>query len=58
MNDDKYVLAKLKAALILDDAKYKSEEGYEKLYHANDILRMIAQIEAEAVLGEDIMEVK
>lgn len=50
MNDERWILATLKRQLVALE-----KTGNEKrVLMANEVLTMIAKIEAEAVLGEDI----
>lgn len=57
MNEERYILAMLKRKLLTEQSKRGSE-----LWYANEILAMIAEIEADAVLGapteEEIEEVE
>lgn len=57
MNEERYILAMLKRKLLTEQSKRGSE-----LWYANEILAMIAEIEAEAILGapteEEIEEVE
>ena len=48
MNEERYILAMLKRKLLTEQSKRGSE-----LWYANEILAMIAEIEADAVLGEE-----
>lgn len=49
MNEEKYVLAMLKRELV-------NLEGSDRVLMAAEVLRMIARIEADAVLGEETDE--
>ena len=51
MNEERYILAELKRRL----AKGKSERD-SNLYYNYEVLTIIAEIEADAVLGEDTDE--
>ena len=57
MNEERYILAMLKRKLLTEQSKRGSE-----LWYANEILAMIAEIEADAILGapteEEIEEVE
>ena len=48
MNEERYILAMLKRKLLTEKSKRGSE-----LWYANEILAMIAEIEVEAILGEE-----
>lgn len=50
MNDERWILAQLKRRLL---SVKKSARGGD-LFYNYEILTMIAEIEAEAVLGEDV----
>ena len=50
MNDEKIVLAKLKAEMV-KKASQKSEAGYSWYMHPEDVLGLIAQYESELILG-------
>lgn len=58
MNDETYILAKLKAALILMDVESKKKDGCSAYLNIKEVLQLIAQLEAEAILGDDVWEVK
>lgn len=49
MNEERYILAQLKRFLLTN----KSERG-SNLYYNYEILQIIARLEADAVLGEEI----
>lgn len=53
MNEERFVLATLKRRLLDEGRAYKRENGYWPSW-TDEVLRMIAEIEADAVLGEDI----
>ena len=50
MNEERWILAQLKRRLL---SVKKSDRGSD-LFYNYEILKMIAEIEADAVLGEDI----
>ena len=49
MNEERYILAMLKRKLLTEQSKRGSE-----LWYANEILAMIAEIEADAILGAPV----
>ena len=51
MNEERYILAELKRRL----AKGKSERD-SNLYYNYEVLTIIAEIEADAVLGEEVFD--
>lgn len=53
MNEERFVLATLKRRILDEGRAYKREKDYWPSW-TDEVLRMIAEIEAEAVLGEDI----
>ena len=53
MNEERFILATLKRRLLDEARAYKRENGYWPSW-VDDVLRAIAEIEADAVLGEDI----
>ena len=48
MNEERYILAQLKRKLIREKSKRDSN-----LYYAYEILEMIAELEVDAILGEE-----
>ena len=50
MNEERWILAQLKRRLL---SVKKSDRGSD-LFYNYEILKMIAEIEADAVLGEDV----
>ena len=53
MNEERFILATLKRRLLDEARAYKRENGYWPSW-VDDVLRAIAEIEADAVLGEDV----
>ena len=51
MNEERFILATLKRRLLEEGRAYKEGKDYWPSW-VDDVLRMIAEIEAEAVLGE------
>lgn len=56
MNEEKYVLARLKADIVTKIHKFEEFSIERKVY--NDILATIARYEAENILGDVIEEVE
>lgn len=49
MNEEKYILAMLKRKLLTEKSKRSSD-----LFYAQEVLAMIAEIEADAILGAPV----
>lgn len=49
MSDERYILAQLKRRLLTEKSKRDSD-----LFYSYEVLAIIAELEADAVLGEDV----
>lgn len=56
MNEERYILAEFKRRLVSRIRADKAEKGYTSNIDPEDILVMLAEIEAAAVLGEETDE--
>lgn len=52
MNDERYILAQLKRRLLNGNTKTGS-----KMFYGYEVLMIVAELEAEAVLGEEPEEI-
>lgn len=57
MNDDKYIVARLKEILIAQNARHERTKGYGNSWGIGEILTLIAAIEASATLGIEVDEI-
>lgn len=57
MNDERYVIARFKAALIRQAREDKKVRGYGRSMDCGEILSLLAAIEATAVLDMEVDEI-